>query len=165
MRGKQLYLFGFHKNSDKASGRPKVILPLDTLILLGVIIILLFTLLFSLGVERGKKVVLRSKDKEENLSKPDIIKDSVTAVSAPQKAADKEKDTEKTYHVQVASFHKENSARKEAESLENDGYPVVITRKGDYVVIYVGGFKNKNEAKNNFENLQKRYKDCFLKIL
>ena len=165
MQGKQLYLFGFHKNSDKASTRPKIILPLDTLILSGVIIVLILILLFSLGVERGKKVAYKLKNKEESLNKPEIFRDPVTAASAPEKTVIEEKNTEKKYHVQVASFHKENSARQEAKTLENDGYPVIITKKGDYLVIYVGGFKNEREAKSNFKNLQKRYKDCFLKRL
>lgn len=161
MKGKQLYLFGFHKNDDKASTRPKIILPLDTLILLGVIVILIFTLLFSLGVEQGKKVVLDSKNKEKDLISPKIFKDSVTIIPDLKEATIEEKK----YHVQVASFRKKNSAREEAQSLENDGYPVMIARKGNYLVIYVGAFKNELEAKSNFKNLQKKYKDCLLKKL
>ena len=173
MREKQLYLFGLRKNNDKASGQPKIILPLDTLILLGVIVILLFTILFSLGVERGKKIALRLKNKGENIEEQNQAVNSTTAKNevlkqdnlAPQKTVDKEKEIEREYHVQVASFHKEKSARKEAQSLKDNGYPVAIMKKGDYVVIYVGGFRDKREAKNNIKDLQKKYKDCFLKIL
>jgi len=173
MRGKQLYLFGSRKDNDKTSGRPKVILPLDTLILLGVIVILLFTILFSLGVERGKKIALRLKNEGENIEEHNRAADSITAknedstqdILAPQKTVDKEKKVERKYHVQVASFHKVKSAREEAQSLKDNGYPVVIMKKGDYVVIYVGGFKDKREAKNNIKDLQRKYKDCFLKRL
>jgi len=49
------------------------------------------------------------------------------------------------------------------KSLESNGYPVTVMKKGDYVVIYVGGFENKGEAKTNFINLKKKYKDCIFK--
>ena len=173
MRGKQLYLFGSDKNNDRISGRPKVILPLDTLLLLGVIVILLFTILFSLGVERGKKIALRLRGKGENIEKQSQAIDSTTAKNenlkqdnlAPQKIVEKEKEIRQEYHVQVASFLKEKSAREEAKSLKDNGYPVAIMKKGNYIVIYVGGFKDKREAKSNIKDLQRRYKDCFLKRL
>ncbi|MBU2102855.1 MAG: SPOR domain-containing protein [Candidatus Omnitrophota bacterium] len=68
MDEKQLHLFGVDegKNTKK---RYTVILPLDTLILLLIVAVLLFTLSFSLGVERGRKIVyLNADDKVKNVS-------------------------------------------------------------------------------------------------
>ncbi len=174
MIGKQLYLFGLGNDNKQASSRPKVILPLDTLILLGVIAILVFTISFSLGVERGKKIALNSEGAGQGLRSPAKTADSITTKAkggnlpnnnlTPQESAEEEKE-EKGYHVQVASFHKQNSAQREAKSLEDIGYPVRILKKGDYLVIYVGGFQDEREAKNNFKNLRKKYKDCILRKL
>ena len=65
--------------------------------------------------------------------------------------------------MQVASFKKENSAQAEVERLEENGYPVRIMKKGDYVVIYVGGFESEREARSSFNDLKKRYRDCIFK--
>jgi len=161
MRGKQLYLFSHRKDNEKGSGRPKVILPLDTLILLGVIAILLFTISFSIGVERGKNIIAspaRSQDTATTRNKS-INKDA----EANQRLKEEAGEERERYHVQVASFKKENSASKEVKRLENNGYPVVVTKKGDYVVIYVGGFESEREARSNFKDLKKKYKDCIFR--
>ena len=170
MSGKQLYLFTHHKDNTEGSGRPKVILPLDTIILLGVIIILLFTISFSIGVERGKNIAQGIEGAKEEIS-PTQSQDTVTSrneninkdAETNQRSKEKGGEERERYHVQVASFKKENSARKEVERLEEGGYPVRIMKKGDYVVIYVGGFENEGEAKSNFKDLKKRYKDCIFR--
>ena len=69
------------------------------------------------------------------------------------------------YYIQVASFRKENTAYLEAKILKEKGYPVSVTRKGEYAVVYVGNFENEIEANNNFNSLRKRYKDCILREL
>lgn len=170
MRGKQLYLFSHHKDNAGGSSRSMVILPLDILILLSVIAILLFTISFSMGVERGKKVALKSGKTKEELIKSRsrnentiIIRNENRNAETPSRAADRNEEDKNSYHVQVASFKKENSARKEVEKLESNGYPVVVMKKGNYVVIYVGGFENEKEARSNFKNLKKKYKDCIFK--
>ena len=60
MKDKQLYLFGFNKDENKDSGRQKVVLPLDGIVLFVIIAVLIFTLSFSLGVEKGKKIASRN---------------------------------------------------------------------------------------------------------
>ncbi len=171
MRGKQLYLFSHRKDNEKGSSRPKVILPLDTLILLGVIAILLFTMSFSMGVEKGKNIARGVMVAKEKIAIPAQNQDTVTTKNTNinkdsednQRTKEEVGEERERYHVQVASFKKENSASKEIERLENNGYPVVVTKKGDYVVIYVGGFENEREARSNFKDLRKRYKDCIFK--
>ena len=145
-------------------------MPLDTLILLCVIAILLFTISFSMGVERGKKVALKTGVTKEELIKSPSRSENTTIIRSenrnaepPSKAADRDGEDRNSYHVQVASFKKENSARKEVEKLESNGYPVVVMKKGGYVVIYVGGFENEREARSNFKDLKERYKDCIFK--
>lgn len=172
MRGKQLYLFSHHKDNEKDSGRPKVILPLDTLILLGVITILLFTISFSLGVEKGKSITRRIGESKEKIASPGIqnqdtaktrnksINKKAKTIQWPKKEIVEEKER---YHVQVASFKKENSAQVEVKRLKESGYPVRIMKKGDYVVIYVGGFESEREARSSFNDLKKRYRDCIFK--
>ncbi|NQT28055.1 MAG: SPOR domain-containing protein [Candidatus Omnitrophica bacterium] len=171
MSGKQLYLFSHRKDNEKGGSRPKVILPLDTLILLGVIAILLFTISFSIGVERGKGIGPGVKNAKENIVSPTQSPDTISTrnINIDKDANDNQQPKERveeeneSYHVQVASFKKEISALKEVKRLEEGGYPVRIMKKGDYVVIYVGGFKNEGEAQSNFKDLKKKYKDCIFR--
>ena len=171
MSGKQLYLFSHHKDNEKGNNRPKVILPLDTLILMSVIAILLFTISFSMGVEKGKKIIQGKEKVKEGVASSTLSQDTAKIKSkdidettkANQGKKEEVREENDSYHVQVASFKKENSARKEVQRLEDNGYPVVVMKKGDYLVLYVGGFENKGEAKNNFKNLKKMYKDCIFK--
>ncbi len=76
MKGRQLYLFGSQKDNAQNRYRSKVIFHFDTLILSGVVVILLLTISFSLGVERGKTVVL------SGLKKPKKVMES--AVNLPK---------------------------------------------------------------------------------
>ena len=171
MSGKQLYLFSHRKDNEKGSSRPKVILPQDTLILLAVIAILLFIISFSIGVEKGKNIARGISGVKEEIASPARSQDTATTRStiikegaeANQRSEEGAGEDRERYHVQVASFKKENSASKEVERLEDNGYPVVVMKKGDYVVIYVGGFESEGEARSNFQNLKKKYKDCIFK--
>jgi len=127
-------------------------------------------------VEKGKKIASSKIEvqSEKSVLHLDVATDKQLIESddskqnslAEEKATPTEIVTNKQkYNIQVASFHKENAARKEAEQLNEKGYSTSVARKGKYVVIYVGEFDNEGEAKSNFELLQKRYKDCILRQL
>ena len=167
MKEKQLYLFGPRKNEEKADSRFKIILPLDTLILLSAAMIILFTVSFSLGVERGRRITLYSgtQGKEKVETKKIGSKPTITEKKEEnRKAAIKDEESEK-YHIQVASFQKEGTAKTEAKTLKEAGFPVLVSKKGKYAVVYVGEFDSETEAKNMLRALKKRYKDCILRKL
>ncbi len=187
MKDKQLYLFGFKEKDGKDNQRHKVVLPLDILILLGVIIVILLTFTFSLGVERGKRVAFSaaklnlSSETETDTAQGEVVeetatKEEVTQIKEEDKLSEKaavdpvpennEAAEEKgRYNIQVASFLKESTALKEADTLENMGYPVSVAKKGKYAVVYVGSFKSKEEAKSKLKSLKEKYKDCLLRRL
>ncbi len=74
MRNEQLRLFTPDDDSNLRNRRRLIIIPLDTFILSSVVIILLFILAFSLGVERGRKIYYANLESKENLEK-DIVPD------------------------------------------------------------------------------------------
>ena len=164
MKGKQLYLFGLKQDSAKTSEKQRLKLPLDILTIAGVVFALSLIVSFSLGVEKGKKL-FRDLDvvPDKQLAQPEEKKGE----SSLEETSDRTElvTNQQKYKIQVASFRKENTARKEAEQLQEKGYPTLITKKGKYVVIYVGEFDDEVEAKSNFELLQERYKDCILRRL
>ncbi|MDD3296658.1 MAG: SPOR domain-containing protein [Candidatus Omnitrophica bacterium] len=176
MESKQLYLFGAQNEPEKKSLRYKVVLPLDALILLTAVLIIFLVFAFSLGIERGKNIAMRSSD--TNNESTLLAEQNLTADQKPiqqafirpqaESSKNKEKNDEeetKLYHIQVASFCKEVTAEKEAENLKDKGYQVLVLTKGKYAVVYVGGFKNENQAKETLQVLKKTYSDCILRRL
>jgi len=67
MRGKQLHLFGNDEHDAGQARRRSIILPLDTTILMSVVILLLFILAFSLGVEKGRKIAYKNMEGERQV--------------------------------------------------------------------------------------------------
>ncbi|MBN3040596.1 MAG: SPOR domain-containing protein [Candidatus Omnitrophica bacterium] len=191
MKGNQLYLSGFQKDLNKPPKRQGFYLTLDKLILSGVIIILLFALSFSLGVEKGRNSTASisvdkpnqellkpeteeitsqapaSKDKPETIS-IELNPDGILSVQKPSHdiqapKQDLTEDNKQNYRIQVASFKKEESAQKETAKLQGDGFNAYYYKSGQYMVIYVGGFEDKRSAEKNKKILEKKYKDCILK--
>jgi hypothetical protein len=169
MRGRQLHLFGFNEDRRKIKKRYLITLPFDTCILIGVIIIFLFVFVFSLGIEHGKKVSYNyfssQKIKEREGKDKKDSKNNKQKLGSDTETDKNTEETENIYVIQVASYSKEESALREANKLKNKGYPVLVTKKGNYVVIFVGKFKHKDEAIKSMQPLKKKYKDCFVRRL
>jgi len=205
MKGKQLYFF----ESDEEKNMQKrniVNLPLDTLIMFSIVIALLFALMFSLGVEKGRKIAYALTEKNEikheaavldtpapvgasapkkiisspgeiyqnlktqipnapRLQTANLAPAPVEAIAYDTNEQTAEENTTNKYLIQVATFMKENVANKEAKSLEKNGYPVLVAKKGKFIVVFVGNFKGTQEAQKNMKELKKKYKDCFLRRL
>ncbi|MFH1504722.1 MAG: SPOR domain-containing protein [Candidatus Omnitrophota bacterium] len=175
MKEKQLYLFGSNKDTPNNDNQYKVILSLDKFILAGVLILIFLILSFSLGVEKGKKIVFRSNIEQEKKTEKEPIKENSAVIAEKQLESSEQgeqlkdkaeiKEDKLKYRVQVASFQKENSAREEAEKLREKGHQALIVKRGKYTVVYVGEFDTKKEAINKLNTLKERYKDCILRKL
>ena len=150
MQGKQLHLFDF-KEKKRKKKYYQLTLPLDVCVLGTIIIILLSTYIFSLGVKRGERIAyLKLKEVKSEIgfnSKEEI------------------QEEEESYAIQVATYVKKDVALKEVKRLRDKGYPVFISKKGKYIVIFVGKFENKKEAEKSMRILRKRYQDCFIRRL
>ncbi len=155
---------------------------------------MIMVLSFSLGVERGKRLAglpkedtdfkekfVESKPQEEiqhavdvktvseNVSQPKEI-ELIALVELANKEPENALKTfaEKAYTIQVASFKKEQYAKKEANILRNNGYrnqDIFVLDKGKYSIVCVGSFHEKDQAKLLLGKLKKRYKDCLIRSL
>ncbi len=83
--------------------------------------------------------------------------------SLPQR--NKEDKNTKKYVIQVASYLNMQRAQEEAKKLENKGYPVSVSKKGKFIVVLVGEFKDKDEAQKNKRSLKQTYTDCILRSI
>ncbi len=138
---------------------------------------------FTLGVEKGKRITVINPTLQAN---PESVRQiTITKQITPNQQAVNATTTLKQpapvaiakesaplpseiagqYTIQIASFKTRNIAQKEFELLKNKGFsPFLLTKKG-IMVLYVGNFTNKTQAKSLLSQLQKRYKDCFIRRL
>lgn len=154
------------------------------LIIVGFIITAMIS--FALGVEKGKQIttlkpkaspfMASGEDKVNQASKPQALPAEVKpepqlkpaptikeeAVVAPAVLA---KDAAGSYTIQVASFKQESSAQQEINTLKKKGLVASMLSKGKYLIVCVGNFMQKDEAKRLLSELKKRYQDCFIRRL
>ena len=197
MREKQLKLFyneGGRKEEMK-QGRRTLTIPVDTFILMVIIVLFIIVTSFSLGVKQGEKVF--SASEKITLAKSEVkpeTKNVSIAESSAKRAISSSSDTSgendnnndnndnngnngnndennkkeennKRYVIQVASYLKESIAEKEKQYLKKKGLSAEVSKKGKYLVLYVGKFNTKENAEKIKTSLEKRYGDCFIRRL
>jgi len=167
-------------------GHEKIVILLISFILIG-------AFSFSLGVERGKRIasfqtkdirietatagtqaapVLKQKDILKNKTGVDEKK-SMLASSTPPATVQSTKEeflmktSEKItrYTIQLASYKNNSAAQKEAQKLQNNGHTTLILTKGNYIILCVGDFANKEIAKTKLSELKKKYRDGIIRRL
>ncbi|MFH1360553.1 MAG: SPOR domain-containing protein [Candidatus Omnitrophota bacterium] len=165
-------------------------LSLENVVIGGIFILMTMILSFSLGVEKGKKIVYQphlspQTATEESVSQTEVIlpepTERVKASSDQQDASEQEpmilaqlkeespkSNPQNSYTIQVASFQKEEYAQKEASRLKKDGfshYEIFVLPKGKFSIVCVGSFSQRNDAQENLSQLKRKYKDCLVRRL
>lgn len=105
------------------------------------------------------KIQIPANDKADSIKT--IEENKTIEESNPKKD---NKDVEK-YIIQVATYLKESTANKEVKKLESSGYPTFASRKGKFIVVFVGEFNDKQKAEEKMKSLKKKYNDCILRRL
>lgn len=170
----------------------RVNLSLETAVILFIFLVLSFLLVFSFGVERGKRLArLESQDRAVELPFPQAPK---TAADSAEKKTVVKTDTKREvavkittplkvvslgsqpggsaatlskgrYTIQIVSFAKAASAKKEAEGLRNLGYQISLRPSGGFHSLCVGSYADKQEAEIAMRKLRSKYHDCFIRRL
>mgnify|MGYP001616705161 CR=1 FL=1 len=144
------HLFSFIRNYEKG-------------ILFFICFIITAIVSFSLGVEKGKKVI------KVNPPHPLIRTEKGQSQPVTEKQEGKQlpkvKEYIENYTIQVATYQAKTHAQKEAEALRKKGFLPLILSKSGYTVLCVGNFSNKETAKSSLSELKKRYQDCFIRRL
>lgn len=128
-----------------------------------IVLISLMIISFSLGMERGKRIinphtspsdgntVVRVKEQNFNKNTP----------HAPSSIEEEKKTL--NYAIQVATFKQEALAQKELSRLKKLNYNSFSKVKGKFHLVFVGNYPTKELAKQDLGRLRKIYKDCFIK--
>lgn len=149
-------------------------------------------LFFSLGVERGKRLQVKSfalaekskveqaqaqiaevprpvqekppTGKEETGTQPKGPAEKELLEKEPAKKESPEKGRLATlYTIQAASCAKKDSADKEVLRIKKEGFKPFVFPSGKYYIVCVGEFKNKAEAASLQNRLRKLYPDCYIR--
>lgn len=115
---------------------------------------------FSLGVEKGKRI---ASLKQVPVVEPAIIETKTKQDTAVTQQV--ERIEEPRYTIQLASYKTRSYAEREAEGLRKKGLSPLIVKKGDYMVLCVGKFSDKDNARPLLAELRKRYQGCYIRGL
>ncbi|MCX5710680.1 MAG: SPOR domain-containing protein [Candidatus Omnitrophica bacterium] len=141
----------------------------ERIIIMIIVIAVSSIISFSLGVEKGKRVAMVTKNTVSfdlaALPKPKaqalITPQAPTAIlPAPQVST-----VIQGYTIQLASYKTMEGAQKEAQTLRKKGLTTIILSKGSYKVLCVGRFNNKETAQPLLSELSSRYEGCYLRRL
>lgn len=148
------------KNQSHETDRFRVTLRLDQLSIVGISALVLYVLIFSFGVEKGKRIALREleaeKAKREAVSKepsrPETpapaVPAPVVSIAAPPEAAGK-------YTIQVITFMSRPRAEEEVKKLKGKGYSGFIIPAGErFFQVCVERFESMNEAREKLLRLK-----------
>ncbi|MBU1007201.1 MAG: SPOR domain-containing protein [Candidatus Omnitrophica bacterium] len=111
-------------------------------------------ILFSFGVEKGKRdAALTTAGNEKKIAFTEIEGAAIV------------EDHSTGYVVQLAAFNKRSSAEEEQGRLQKQGYRAEIRQSGSYYQLYVEGFQSMEKAQKAKNDLKEMYKDCYIKTL
>jgi cell division septation protein DedD len=177
----ELFTQGQESGSFKGSGAHKLfgLRGYERTILVVIAFAVVNIISFCLGVERGKRLsqvtdgnirleVAAVKTTPPTLNTAQRKQEMPVAVRAQQpNIAEQPKIREyiQAYTIQLASYKAKATAQKEAQSLKNKGLSPLILVKGDYAILCVGSFANKDAAQPLLSQLKKHYQDCYLRRL
>jgi hypothetical protein len=178
-RNTQLELFSQTAQGTQARGHPtwfSYMRSHEKTLLLIIGFFMAAVISFSLGVERGKRIV----------SLQDAAPKAEAAVTASSTAAParatalppvssvvplakaapaQHASIAYGYTIQLASFSTKAGALKEAQNLTRKGFSPLVMAKGRYTVLCVGNFSDKNTAELMLAKFQKTYKGCMVRRL
>ncbi len=169
MEKRQLSLF-----EEISKEKRKITLSIDKLYLFFILLTIALIGSFCLGVERGKHLSLKLENTkaQENiklqkkvLTKEDLAPQKI--IKQPTEREEKErleKDRkEGFYSIQLASYKRKEIAEIEAKKLKKKGLEPILLKKGKYLILCVGKFGSKEEARKLLTNLRRYYSDCFIR--
>lgn len=160
----------------------------ETLIITLIGVVLTASILFSLGVERGRSLKFSSGVSSTGAVQPVIettlneIKISPATNTVTEQPVEVQKQAEvkpekkpeikkatpppsedKPFTIQVASYKTRTLAEKELSRLKDKGYSSDILKKGDYFIVCVGSYAKKELANQALPYWERQYKGCIVR--
>ena len=172
----------------EAVGRLLLHLRYDQVILVSVAGLIMGTVVFACGIERGKRLA-RAERPLLPASAPVVAESPKSAQPAPTESSAKAKPktdlapsspkmkiptrvasatasaSASRFAVQLASYHQPQMARRELARLQAHGERAFLVIREGRTVVYAGPFPSKGHASAKVADLKIRYQDCFIRSL
>ena len=176
--GQQFELF--ESASQPAGRRPRLAigqlhLRHDHAVLVGIVGLLGCSVVFALGVERGKRLARAEQPvlpavASASPAKPGPIETSPvakTVAAAPAQVVNvSPRATDRSgFAIQVVAFRQPQLAQRELQRLKQRGEPAFLVTRQERIVLYVGPFASKATAAAKLAGLKRQYQDCFIRTL
>lgn len=123
---------------------------------------------FCLGVERGKQIALARNNAPFDLAAKAAPKPMVVTVQPSQQTVTSIKPdvfTSGVFTIQLATYKSKVNAEQEANALKKRGLSPSVRTQGDFVVLCVGNFNNRQAALELLAQLKKKYTGCYIRRL
>jgi len=141
----------------------------EKIVLVSIVFVLILTLVFSLGVERGK-TLRRPEAEEEKISVVEVFQKKESRLKEENVNSEpigKTKEAglkSKFYTIQIAAYKDLSRAFEEKKKIEKRGLQAFILKgKKSWILVCVGSFSDISLAKKQLLVLRKTYSDCFIK--
>lgn len=139
-------------------------IPLENAVFGAIVIMMCVVTAFALGVERGKRLNVKSAPAKDTIEIEDQVKEPVQLV--PIEIAESPKKPVlkiMRYTVQLISYKKKKRAEKEIQKLGSQNVQAFITTSGNWYQVCAGSYNDIKEAKEALGNYKVNYKGCFVK--
>ncbi len=151
---------------------------LEQMLLISIVMILVFCLVFFLGVLRGRSMgdqgfAARAAAESPAVRKPVQVKAAVPQAAAKPAAIPGAvnrdgsimvvREQAKPYTIQILTTKKRAYAESEAASLKSRGINSWVMASNEYYVVCVGTYANKEEARKDLSFFASKYKGSYLR--
>jgi hypothetical protein len=133
---------------------------------------------YCLGVEHGKKLAAQKMDRGLDMASSRPVEGTAAVVPAPvvrkieapvpvaavapMEASAAQKGS---FTVQIGSYQGKDSAERERVKLVKKGLSPLIVKKGEFNIVCVGNFADKETARSLLSKLRQNYRDCYIRRL
>lgn len=156
----------------------------EALIICLIGLVLVVSVIFSLGVERGrnlefaqapskniqvaseaevKETQVKPEEKPAQIQKQPEVKPEVKPKEGQIEKVVPPPSEEKPFTIQVATYKTRNLAERELSRLKKIGYSSEVFKKGEYFIVCVGAYAQKELAQQALPDLKRIYKDCYVR--
>ena len=165
---------GVTRETLRASGPPagwmdqfRVTLRVDHLLIAGIFALVLYVLVFSFGVEKGKRYAVREREAEK--ARQEVSQPPEPAVASPalvtpptpvqpetsaELAPEKPTVLNGQYTIQLITFTNRKQADQEVERLKSAGFQAFIIPSGRFFQVCAESFQTVSEAKEKLTHLR-----------
>lgn len=143
----------------------------EGLVFVAIGFVLVLTLVFSLGVERGKNLgqpqtkIDNKTTSQEAIVEREVVEEQTVVKQTSYQEKEQVGFKDEFYTIQVVAYRNVSQALKEKEKINKMGLESFILNKNKkgYFLVCAGSFEDKSAAQKKSMSLRKIYNDCFVK--